>query len=215
MLKLVDFVRLDHFRGFAGYWEVPGTATTAVKGRWVPGPGKRFFTVVRESLGNLPIIAEDLGVITPDVVDLRDSFGLPGMKIFQFAFAATPEDPFLPHNYPKNCVVYTGTHDNDTALGWYQETSTEKERDYARRYLARDGSDIAWDLIRLAWSSVAHTAMTTAQDLLNLGHASRMNTPSTVGAPNWCWRMLPNALNDGIAARLKEMTYVYGRLPES
>ncbi|MBI5035474.1 MAG: 4-alpha-glucanotransferase [Chloroflexi bacterium] len=213
-----DVVRIDHFRGFYNYWEVPAGEKTAIKGRWVKGPGARFFRAVTAAMGQVAIIAEDLGDFDAEsragVDALQEEFGYPGMKVIQFAFGNGPADPFLPHNYKREFIAYTGTHDNDTALGWYQETSTEKERDYARRYLARDGTDIGWDLIRLAWSSVAHTAMTTVQDLLNLGHSSRMNTPSTVGAPNWCWRMLPNALNDGIAARLKEITYLYGRLPE-
>ncbi|MGW8250312.1 MAG: 4-alpha-glucanotransferase [Anaerolineales bacterium] len=138
VLSQVDIVRLDHFRGFAGYWRIPGDAETAVSGRWVPGPGAVFLEAIREALGELPIIAEDLGVITPDVVKLRDSFDLPGMKILQFAFAEGPSDKFLPHNYPKNCVVYTGTHDNDTVLGWYERVP-EKEKDFYRRYLGGNG----------------------------------------------------------------------------
>jgi len=214
-----DIVRIDHFRGFYNYWEVPAGKTTAIKGGWVKGPGAKFFRAVTAALGEVAIIAEDLGDFDAEsragVDALQEEFGYPGMKVLQFAFGGKPDDPFLPHNFKRDCVVYTGTHDNDTTIGWYQETSTEKERDYARRYLARDGSDIAWDMLRLAWSSVAHTAMTTAQDLLNLGHSARMNTPSTIGAPNWCWRMLPGALNDGIAARLRELTGIHGRLPES
>lgn len=209
VLKLVDFVRLDHFRGFAGYWEVPGAATTAVKGRWVPGPGKRFFTVVRESLGNLPIIAEDLGVITPDVVDLRDSFGLPGMKIFQFAFAATPEDPFLPHNYPKNCVVYTGTHDNDTALGWYQRVP-QNETHFYRQYVDRDGSDVSWDMIRAVWSSVANFALAPMQDFLSLDNRARMNYPGNPSG-NWTWRMPASATSEELCARIQKINYLYSR----
>jgi 4-alpha-glucanotransferase len=176
VLNLVDFIRLDHFRGFSGYWEVPGGATTAIKGRWVPGPGKHFFNAVRKSLGNLPIIAEDLGVITPDVIDLRDSFGLPGMKILQFAFAATPDDPFLPHNYPQNCVVYTGTHDNDTALGWYKRVP-DSETHFFRQYVDRDGSNVSWDMIRAVWSSVANFALAPMQDFLSLDNSARMNYP--------------------------------------
>jgi 4-alpha-glucanotransferase len=135
------------------------------------------------------------------------------MKILQLAFGGDPKDLFLPHNYTRDCVVYTGSHDNDTTMGWYQVTSSEKERDYARRYVASNGSDIAWDFIRLAWSSVANTAMTTTQDLLSLGHQTRMNLPGTAGAPNWCWRVLPGALTPQIAERLRELTYVYGRIP--
>ena len=213
-----DVARIDHFRGFYDYWEVPAGEKTAIKGRWVKGPGAKLFRAVTAAIGEVAIIAEDLGDFTAEsragVSALQEEFGFPGMKVINFAFSGDANDPFLPHNFSRDYIAYTGTHDNDTAVGWYQETSTEHERDYARRYLARDGSDIAWDLIRLAWSSVAHTAMTTAQDLLGLGHFARMNTPSTVGAPNWCWRMLPGALNDGIAARLKELTYIYGRLIE-
>jgi 4-alpha-glucanotransferase len=133
------------------------------------------------------------------------------MKVLQFSFGGGPSDPFLPHNFTRDWVAYTGTHDNDTILGWYRVTSAEAERDYARKYLRSDGSDIAWDLIRLAWASVANTAMTTAQDLLSLGNEARMNLPSTVGRPNWCWRLEPGALTDEIAGRLLELTAVYGR----
>jgi len=213
-----DVVRIDHFRGFYNYWEVPGGAKTAIKGRWLYGPGADLFHVVTDALGDVAIIAEDLGDFDDEsragVDVLQETFGYPGMKVVQFAFSAGPSDPFLPHNYTSPAwVAYTGTHDNDTAVGWYEATSTAQERDYARKYLGRDGSDIAWDLIRLAWSSVAQTAMTTTQDLLCLGHWARMNTPSTVGPPNWCWRLLPGALTDDIAQRLLESTAVYGRRP--
>lgn len=209
VLELVDIIRLDHFRGFAAYWEVPGGALTAVKGHWVPGPGKDFFRVVMDSLGELPIIAEDLGVITPDVEDMRDSFGLPGMKIFQFAFATTPKDPFLPHNYPHNCVVYTGTHDNDTALGWYERVP-ETERDSFRRYLDRNGSNVSWDMIRAVWSSVANFALAPMQDFLSLDNKARMNYPGNPSG-NWTWRMSTDALNDPLANKIKEINYLYSR----
>ncbi|GAB4535397.1 MAG: 4-alpha-glucanotransferase [Anaerolineae bacterium] len=213
----VDVVRIDHFRGFYNYWEVPAGEQTAIKGRWLYGPGAELFHAVTAALGKVAIIAEDLGDFDAEsragVDALQAEFGYPGMKVLQFAFGGGPADPFLPHNYTRDFVVYTGTHDNDTVVGWYQVTSTEGERDYARKYLASDGSDIAWDLIRLAWSSVANTAMTTAQDLLSLGHEARMNMPSTVGPPNWCWRLVPGALNDGIAKRLLELTAIYGRMP--
>jgi 4-alpha-glucanotransferase len=212
-----DVVRIDHFRGFYNYWEVPAGEETAVKGRWLYGPGAELFHAVTAALGEVAIIAEDLGDFDAEsragVDDLQTEFGYPGMKVIQFAFGGGPADPFLPHNFTRDFVAYTGTHDNDTVTGWYQVTSTEGERDYARKYLARDGSDIAWDLIRLAWGSVANAAMTTAQDLLGLGHEARMNLPSTVGPPNWCWRLAPGALNDGIAKRLLELTAVYGRMP--
>ena len=212
-----DKVRIDYFRGFYDYWEVPAGEETAVKGRWLYGPGADLFHAVTATLGEVAIIAEDLGDFDDEsragVDALQAEFGYPGMKVLQFAFGAGPDDPFLPHNHSRDCVVYTGSHDNDTTLGWYQATSTEKERDYARKYLGRDGSDIAWDLIRLAWASVANTAITTVQDLLNLGHEARMNTPSTVGPPNWCWRLLPGTLAHEVAGRLLALTAVYGRMP--
>jgi 4-alpha-glucanotransferase len=209
VLSMVDIVRLDHFRGYAGYWEVPGDAETAENGHWVPGPGKHFFEQVRQALGELPIIAEDLGVITPDVVELREHFGLPGMKILQFSFEGDPSDPFLPHNYPRNCVVYTGTHDNDTALGWYQRVS-EKARDFYRRYLARSGNDVSWDLIRACWSSVAVFALAPLQDFLSLGNQARMNYPGNPSG-NWTWRMPADSLGGGLSARIREINYLYSR----
>jgi 4-alpha-glucanotransferase len=214
-----DVVRIDHFRGFYNYWEVPAGSETAIEGRWLYSPGADLFRVVTDALGDVAIIAEDLGDFDKEsragVDALQEEFGYPGMKVLQFAFSAGPGDPFLPHNYAsRDWVVYTGTHDNDTAVGWYEVSSTEGERDYARKYIAFDGSDIAWELIRLGWSSIANTAMTTTQDLLSLGHESRMNTPSTMGPPNWCWRLLPGALTRDVAQRLLEMTAVYGRLPE-
>jgi 4-alpha-glucanotransferase len=213
-----DVVRIDHFRGFYNYWEVPAGEKTAIKGRWLYGPGADLFHAVTGHMGQVAIIAEDLGDFDEEsragVDALQAEFGYPGMKVLQFAFSAGPSDPFLPHNYTSpEWIAYTGTHDNDTAVGWYQESSTEAERDYARKYLSRDGSDIAWDLIRLGWASTANTAMTTTQDLLRLGHYSRMNTPSTVGPPNWGWRLLPGALGDDVAQQLLELTAIYGRTP--
>jgi len=213
-----DVVRIDHFRGFYNYWEVPAGEKTAIKGRWLYGPGAEIFHAVTAALGQVAIIAEDLGDFDDEsragLDALQQEFGYPGMKVLQFAFSAGPVDPFLPHNYDtRDIVVYTGTHDNDTTIGWYEATSTEAERDYARKYLGRAGSDIAWDLIRLGWASVANTVITTVQDLLSLGHEARMNTPSTVGAPNWCWRLSPGALTDAVAAQLLEMTAIYGRRP--
>jgi 4-alpha-glucanotransferase len=213
-----DVVRIDHFRGFYDYWEVPAGEETAIKGRWLYGPGADLFNAVTEALGRVAIIAEDLGDFDKKsragVDALQAKFGYPGMKVLQFAFGTGPADPFLPHNYASpDWVVYTGTHDNDTVVGWYQETSTEDERDYARKYLGSDASDIAWDLIRMAWASTANTAMTTPQDLLSLGHHARMNTPSTLGPPNWCWRLLPGTLTNDIAKQLLELTAIYGRMP--
>jgi 4-alpha-glucanotransferase len=207
---MVDIVRIDHFRGFAGYWEIPGNAKTAEIGRWVPGPGKDFFNTIRQSLGDLPIIAEDLGVITPDVIELRETFNLPGMKIFQFAFDTDPDDPFLPHNYPEHCVVYTGTHDNDTVLGWYKRVS-DKEKSFYRRYLDRDGSQVSWDMIRGVWSSVAVFGLAPMQDFLSLDNTARMNYPGNPSG-NWMWRMSDQAQSPELQERIKELNYLYSRL---
>jgi len=207
-LELVDQVRLDHFRGFAAAWEVPAGSLTAEKGIWVKGPGAGLLSKLREELGDLPLIAEDLGVITPDVEKLRDDFGLPGMKILQFAFSG-PDNPFLPHSYPGNCVVYTGTHDNDTTRGWYR-SAPGMERDFCRRYLGRDGTDVVWDLIRAAWSSPAEFALAPMQDLLDLDSEARMNKP---GKPSgsWTWRMRDGAAGPDLAARLRDLNFLYQR----
>jgi 4-alpha-glucanotransferase len=211
-LKLVDIVRIDHFRGFAGYWEIPAGNPTAEIGRWAPGPGADFFNVVQNSLGSLPIIAEDLGVITPDVVALREQFGLPGMRILQFAFSG-PDNPFLPHSYPQNCVVYTGTHDNNTTRGWY-ESAPENEKDFARRYLGSLESLIpdafTENLIRTVWASVAVFALAPLQDFLNLGTGARMNFPSRLGG-NWEWRMAEDSLNGELQEKIRELNWLYQR----
>jgi 4-alpha-glucanotransferase len=207
----VDMVRIDHFRGFEAYWEIPAEEETAVVGRWVKGPGAVFFEAMHEALGDLPIIAEDLGVITPAVVELRDQFGFPGMKVLQFAFGGEKNSDFLPFRFSSNCVVYGGTHDNETAIGWYLNAS-EEERDHVRRYLSRDGHDIAWDLIRLAYASVADTAVATMQDLMTLGNEARMNYPSRPSG-NWQWRYSSEMLTDEIAHRLAQITELYGRAP--
>jgi 4-alpha-glucanotransferase len=209
VLNLVDFIRLDHFRGFAGYWEIPANMPTAEIGRWVKGPGKDLFKTIEKTFASLPLLAEDLGEITPDVIELRDSVGLPGMKILQFGFASTPDDPFLPHNYPKNCVAYTGTHDNDTAMGWYQSASA-KESDFCRRYLARSGDDISWDMIRAIWSSTAAFTLTPLQDLLSLGTEARMNFPGKPSG-NWGWRYTNEQLSGDLLLRLKEVNFLYSR----
>ena len=207
-----DIVRIDHFRGFDAYWEIPAEEPTAMKGRWVKGPGADFFRQMREQLGDLPIIAEDLGVITPEVRFLRDHFDFPGMKILQFAFGGERNSDFLPHNFATpNCVVYTGTHDNDTTIGWYN-SANEWERDHIRRYLAVDGRNIAWDMIRLAWMSVADTAVATMQDLMQLGTEARMNFPGKTGG-YWRWRYTPEMLRQNITHRLLELTELYGRIP--
>jgi 4-alpha-glucanotransferase len=205
----VDLVRLDHFRGFEAYWEVPADKSTAIEGRWVRAPGRQLLTTLREKLGRLPIIAEDLGVITAAVAALRDEFELPGMRVLQFAFGDKPTNGFLPHNYTHNTIVYTGTHDNDTTRGWYN-TASDFEKDQVRRYLARDGSDVGWDFIRLAWASVADYAITPLQDMLNLGSEGRMNFP---GRPqgNWSWRYTPDQLGGWVLDRLADLTRLYGR----
>jgi 4-alpha-glucanotransferase len=204
-------VRIDHFRGFAGYWEIPASEPTAVKGRWVKGPGQPFFDALRAALGDLPIIAEDLGVITPDVEALRDDNDLPGMKVLQFAFAGGADDPYLPHNYPRNAVVYTGTHDNDTTAGWYAQ-APERERDFVRRYLGRDDANVAWELWRAASASVADLAVAPLQDLLGLGSAARMNTPG-VAAGNWGWRFTWDQVPHWLGPQLHDLALVHGRLP--
>lgn len=210
VLDMVDIIRLDHFRGFAGYWEVPAREKTAVKGRWVAGPGEEFFEVISGVFGDLPMIAEDLGKITPDVVAMRDRFNFPGMKIVQFAFTGDPDEPFLPHNHISNCVVYTGTHDNDTAKGWYERVP-EGERDFYRRYLGRDGHDVAWDMIRAAWMSVGVFAIAPMQDLLSLDNTARMNYPGNPSG-NWSWRMQEDDLNGFLGSRLREFNMLYSRM---
>jgi 4-alpha-glucanotransferase len=207
-LALADVIRIDHFRGFAGYWEIPASEPTAIHGRWVPGPGKKLFAAIEKALGKLPIIAEDLGVITPDVIDLRDSFGLPGMRVLEFAFADSPEHVFLPHNYVQNTVVYTGTHDNDTVIGWWG-TCTERERDFARRYFEIDGSDIHWKMIRAAALSVANMAIYQFQDVLGLDGKHRMNMPGFTGY--WEWRFTWDYAQPWHAERLSQLCALAAR----
>lgn len=212
-LQVVDILRFDHFRGFAGYYEIPASHSTAEHGRWVPGPGADLFRAIDADLGNgvitpgtgLPIVAEDLGLITPDVIELRDSFELPGMKILEFAFSG-PDNPFLPHNYVPNCVAYTGTHDNDTAFGWLT-SATKEEREFALRYLGVDGHDFAWDLIRGIWKSVAVFAIAPMQDVLGCDGSARMNFPSRLGG-NWEWRISENDLREDLAAVLRDLNWL-------
>jgi 4-alpha-glucanotransferase len=209
-----DIIRIDHFRGFEAYWEIPAEEPTAVVGKWVKGPEEAFFEAMREQLGDLPIIAEDLGVITPEVEALRDGFNLPGMKILQFAFGGERNSSFLPHNFGRNSVVYTGTHDNETTLGWYLNASDE-ERDHVRRYMAVSGRDIVWDLIRLAYTSVASMAVIPMQDLFVLGNEARMNFPGKEGGW-WRWRYTQemfSARAPGIAMGLSALAELYGRAP--
>lgn len=217
-LQLYDIVRVDHFRGFAGYWEVPAHEETAINGQWRSGPGAPFFETVQQTLGHdLPIIAEDLGEITPDVLALRDQFALPGMKVLQFAFAGGPDNHFLPHNYSPNFVVYTGTHDNDTTVGWFQESSTLEERTTFQRYFGIDGDptpdDIAWAMIAGALRSVAETAIIPLQDLLLLGTEARMNLPGS-SENHWAWRFMDGLLSDELAGRLADLVWLYGRVGE-
>lgn len=224
IFEMVDIVRIDHFRGFAGYWEIPGDAETAINGKWVPGPGHDLFHALKRQLPDLPVIAEDLGVITPDVDALRDDFNLPGMRILQFAFGndAKAED-YRPHNYPPNCVVYTGTHDNDTTVGWFwsepgkDSTRTaediEKERKTILDYVGTDGKEIHWDLINLAQRSKANTTVFPLQDLMGLGTEARMNVPGTK-SNNWRWRFTWDMLTPEIKARMRQSTESTGRIHE-
>ena len=214
-LEYVDIIRIDHFRGFEAFWAVPQGETTAMKGKWLKAPGEKFFKLLAKKLGNLPIVAEDLGVITPEVEALRDQFSFPGMKILHFAFDSDRANAFLPFNFTnRNCVVYTGTHDNDTTVGWFKSRDPEAQKrviDYLG-CLCNDG--IHWGLIRLAMSSVANTAILPFQDVLGLGTDTKMNTPSTVEG-NWEWRCRSEAFNQELASYLRHLTYIYGRMPTS
>lgn len=219
LLDYVDVIRIDHFRGFESFWAVkPDPAVepekrTAEKGEWIEAPGRQFFEALREKLGKLPILAEDLGVITPEVEALRNDFEFPGMKILQFAFGSDRANPFLPFNFPRNCVVYTGTHDNDATVGWYNSLA-DWERDALHRYLGHVSPDgIHWDLVRLAFSSVADLVITPIQDLLGLSTESRMNFPGK-SEGNWEWRYWSEALSWELGDRLKTMTHTYGRAPQ-
>ncbi|MEM7351069.1 MAG: 4-alpha-glucanotransferase [Acidobacteriota bacterium] len=210
VLKACDRVRLDHFRGFAGYWRVPADEPTAVNGEWVDGPGLPFFDVLRQALGDLPLIAEDLGVITPDVEALRRDTGLPGMKVLQFAFG-DPESPHWPHRCERDAVVYTGTHDNDTTQGWYR-TLDPPTRRRVLRYTGTSARRIHQGLIRLAYTSVADLAIVPLQDVFGLGSEARMNTPGTTRG-NWTWRLEPDWLDARRAQWLRDLAEVSGRLP--
>ena len=222
LLRLVDRVRIDHFRGFEAAWEVPGNALTAMNGEWVRGPGSAFFEAIRTALNlsPLPFVAENLGVITPEVEALRGRFGMPGMAILQFAFGTDPQAPdFKPHNYPRNRVVYTGTHDNDTTVGWWtgepghstrSAADIENEREYTARYLDLGDRQIHWEFIRTVLASVADTAIVPAQDLLGLGSSARMNRPGTMGG-NWRWRLLPGQLTPDVMRKLGVLAETYER----
>lgn len=208
-LALADIIRIDHFRGFAAYWAVPYGEKTAIKGEWIPGPGKDFFDAMKQEFGTLPIIAEDLGVITPDVEELRDGFAFPGMKILQFAFDSAEANDYLPHNYTRNFIVYTGTHDNDTVRGWFDKASSA-DRKMALQYMNTKGTDLHWDFIRLAWSSVANTAIVPMQDLLGLDTSGRMNLPGTT-VNNWMWRAKAHDFTPMLAEKLAEITLLFER----
>ncbi|MFW5689348.1 MAG: 4-alpha-glucanotransferase [Spirochaetota bacterium] len=208
--SLYDHVRIDHFRGFSAYWSIPAEETTAINGSWVPSPGRELFTVVEERFGRLPVIAEDLGVITDDVVELIEFFGFPRMKVLQFAFQADDQNDYLPHRYEHNAVVYTGTHDNDTVAGWLSSAS-HADRALALDYLVSSGEEPHWDFIRGALASPARFAVVPVQDLLGLGSDARMNTPGTTGG-NWEFRLEPGRLTTGIADRLRRLTALYERI---
>jgi 4-alpha-glucanotransferase len=212
LLEYVDIIRIDHFRGFEAYWAVKRGETTAVNGEWIKAPGEEFFQVLNDKLGKLPIMAEDLGIITSEVEELRDRFDFPGMKILHFAFGGGPDNPYLPFIYPRNCVVYTGTHDNNTTVGWFNQIS-EHEKESVVRYLGTVSPEgIHWDLIRLALGSVANQAIIPMQDLLGLGGEAQMNFPSKAEG-NWGWRYQPGAITKELSDRLKTLIYTYGRAP--
>jgi 4-alpha-glucanotransferase len=213
MLDYIDIIRIDHFRGFEAYWAVPQGETTAINGEWIKAPGTALFTTIKQKLGKLPVLAEDLGIITPEVEELRDGFEFPGMKVLQFGFGSDPGNPFLPFNYPRNAVVYTGTHDNDTTVGWYQKANDWEKRNLSL-YLGGISADgVHWDLIRLALSSIANQAIIPLQDVLGLGGEARMNFPSTAEG-NWQWRYQPGVLTQELGDRLKNLTQLFGRAPQ-
>jgi 4-alpha-glucanotransferase len=210
-LESCDIIRLDHFRGFHQYWEIPNSEPTAVHGRWVDGPGEDLFRVLRERLGELPFIAEDLGMITPDVYALRDRLQMPGMRVLQFGFGDAGAHIYLPHRYDPNTVVYTGTHDNDTTLGWWKSCS-ESERKFAGALLGEAGDGVNWAMVRLAQSSTANRCVVPLQDVLGLGSEGRMNVPSFSDG-NWSWRYLPGALTPELAQKLAALAEVTDREP--
>jgi len=208
-LELFDIIRIDHFRGFESYWEIPAEEESAINGKWVKGPGFSFFKSIQNEIGNLPVIAEDLGIITSEVNALRERLGFPGMKVLQFAFSGDPSNPYLPHNYDRNCVVYTGTHDNDTTCGWYEKLS-EKEKKFLMAYCNIGTDKINWVLIKLAFQSVADLVLIPFQDVLGLGSEARMNFPGTK-AGNWEWRFFWEQVGPIPAQKLGEITAIYSR----
>jgi 4-alpha-glucanotransferase len=208
--ELYDLVRLDHFRGFEAFWRIPGSEETAINGEWVKAPGGALFAALRESLGELPFIAEDLGLITPEVTALREQFGMPGMRVLQFGFGDKSSHMHLPHQTTRNTVFYTGTHDNDTTLGWWQNGASEQERRAVEAYLRPGDVGVVWAMIRAAAASVADLCIMPVQDILSLGSEARMNTPSQPEA-NWTWRMRPDALTPELAAKLAALMTVSDR----
>jgi 4-alpha-glucanotransferase len=215
LLESVDVVRIDHFRGFDAYWKIPGDATTAINGEWMKGPGEKFFNAIKKELGELPIIAEDLGIITDSVEKLRDEFDFPGIKILQFALGEYGDNKFLPHNYVKNCVVHTGSHDNETTRG-FLESERQKNSgiyEWAQKYLDYYGDNMTFELIRTAYGSAANICVIPMQDILNLGNDARMNYPSTLGG-NWNWRFSWNQITDELAPEYKQMALLFDRPPK-
>ncbi|NQT27224.1 4-alpha-glucanotransferase [candidate division KSB1 bacterium] len=212
-IELFDFVRIDHFRGLVGYWEIHAGEETAINGEWIPAPAKELFTAVKKECPNLPVFAEDLGVITQDVIDVMNEFDLPGMKVLQFAFGGEiSKNPYIPYNVPKNSVLYTGTHDNNTVRGWFEHESTKEERQKLFQYIGHTISpeDAPWTFIRLALSSPADTVIVPIQDVIGLGVEHRINNPSTIG-DNWKWKLAPGQLDYSLSLKLKEMIEIYGR----
>ena len=212
LLGLVDYIRIDHFRGFEAYWEIPASEETAIRGQWMDGPGLAFFQAMKTALGDLPVIAEDLGVITPDVEKLRDTLGLPGMKVLQFAWS-DPKNPFLPHNHPVNCIVYTGTHDNNTTRGWWETEVSERTRAFVKDYLGQEIYDIVWTLARVGMRSSGQAFIMPMQDVLGLGSAARLNTPGKP-AGNWTWRFRADAFEHPGKDALAHITRLFQRHPE-
>ncbi|MEM5785879.1 MAG: 4-alpha-glucanotransferase [Syntrophobacteraceae bacterium] len=213
-LKYLDLVRLDHFRGFVSYWEVPASETTAVNGKWIDVPVREFFDSLLRRFPYLPIIAEDLGIITPDVKEVMERYSFPGMKVLHFAFGGdTTTNPYIPHNHVKNCIIYTGTHDNNTSRGWYEQDATSREKECIEAYLGRriDADNVSRELIRFAMMSVANTAIIPMQDFLGLGPEARMNTPSTT-FENWSWRVRAEQLTPALAESILELTKLYARM---
>lgn len=211
-LSQCDLLRLDHFRGFVSYWSVPFQSDTAKTGRWVPGPGKPLFDALKAALGQLPLVAEDLGDITADVNALRDTLGLPGMAILQFAFAPEPRSEFVPYAHRKSQVVYTGTHDNNTVCGWWDDEATPEVKQYLAQYLGHEPREIHTEIVRLAYASRAFLAIVPHQDLVGLGASARMNTPGEEDG-HWSFRLHPDMASDALASWLQEQAWVYGRKP--